>query len=489
MRFTVIGHACLYIETGRETGDGGPTILVDPWLSGSCFWRSWWHYPPLQVEPGWLEPDYIYITHHHFDHMHYPTLRRLAKSATVMMAKVGVDVMPAEVRGLGFEKILELPHGEPFELAPGVEVASFQYGFDDSAFLVRDGESVLCDMNDSKVRGRALAQLKRCFGPPTFMLKGHSYAITYPLCYEAEDPEELALVPREVFSQEFIATARDLDVKYAVPFASAVAFLHPEAMDHNRHQVSPPEIARNFAADPRVSDIELVQMMPGDSWSSEDGFSLTDEDWYADRDARLKQLQAEVMPKIEKSLEEEKQIPLHFDVFEAHLKKVIASFPPFVGRVLLSRAMVFEVPSSAPDVYWVVECGQRRVYRTSTLPEGWASLWRISEGVLADAISKDLLSFIVGTMRSRVSLAKGGVSTDLAFWGLVMMHDQGYLPISKVLFSARFWSALWRRRREAVDQIEGLLSGGGSVLKRLSSGFTNREAGSAARPASPGSDR
>ena len=60
MRFTVIGHACLYIETGRER------LLVDPWLSGSCYWRSWWHFPPnTEVLPEFLDPDYVYLSRVH----------------------------------------------------------------------------------------------------------------------------------------------------------------------------------------------------------------------------------------------------------------------------------------------------------------------------------------------------------------------------------------------------------------------------------------
>ena len=71
MRFTVIGHACLRIETS------GPTILVDPWLTGSCYWRSWWHFPAdADPTPELLAPDVVYMTHHHFDHFHYPSMRR-----------------------------------------------------------------------------------------------------------------------------------------------------------------------------------------------------------------------------------------------------------------------------------------------------------------------------------------------------------------------------------------------------------------------------
>ena len=64
MKFTVIGHSCLRIETS------GPTILVDPWLFGSCYWRSWWHYPTVaDPAPEVLEPDFVYL--------HAPPLRSL----------------------------------------------------------------------------------------------------------------------------------------------------------------------------------------------------------------------------------------------------------------------------------------------------------------------------------------------------------------------------------------------------------------------------
>ena len=52
MKFTVIGHACLFIETSGER------ILVDPWLAGSCYWRSWWHFPPnTDLRPEFLSPE------------------------------------------------------------------------------------------------------------------------------------------------------------------------------------------------------------------------------------------------------------------------------------------------------------------------------------------------------------------------------------------------------------------------------------------------
>ena len=106
MRFTMIGHAAVYIETS------GPSILLDPWMLGSTFYRSWWHYPPPpELKPEWFSPDYLYVTHLHFDHLHYPSIRKLDKGTRVLLPRFGIDVMAGELHGLGFPHVEELPHG------------------------------------------------------------------------------------------------------------------------------------------------------------------------------------------------------------------------------------------------------------------------------------------------------------------------------------------------------------------------------------------
>ena len=72
MRFRVLGHACLEVTSNSKQ------LLCDPWLVGSAYWRSWWNYPPVPDDlVDTLKPDFIYLTHMHWDHFHGPTLRRL----------------------------------------------------------------------------------------------------------------------------------------------------------------------------------------------------------------------------------------------------------------------------------------------------------------------------------------------------------------------------------------------------------------------------
>src|SRR5215510_7404922 len=106
--FRILGHACTVVESN------GRRLLIDPWLIGSCYWRSWWHFPtPIEVTPDLFKVDAIYITHGQFD-----------RSVKVLMARFVTDKMRAGVESLGFTNIVELKHGEPYELEGGLTLHS-----------------------------------------------------------------------------------------------------------------------------------------------------------------------------------------------------------------------------------------------------------------------------------------------------------------------------------------------------------------------------
>ena len=85
-----------------------------------------------------------------------------------------------------------------------MRVASYQYGTDDTVFVIADGDDVLVDINDSKIRGRALQQLRDEFGRPTFVFKSYSFAQAYPACYTADDPADLELITRDSYIDDWV---------------------------------------------------------------------------------------------------------------------------------------------------------------------------------------------------------------------------------------------------------------------------------------------
>jgi UDP-MurNAc hydroxylase len=81
--FRILGHACMLVESN------GRRLLIDPWLIGSCYWRSWWHFPKaVDLTPDLFDVDAIYITHGHFDHFHYPSLRKFNRSVQIVIIQM-----------------------------------------------------------------------------------------------------------------------------------------------------------------------------------------------------------------------------------------------------------------------------------------------------------------------------------------------------------------------------------------------------------------
>ena len=389
----------------------------------------------------------------------------------MVVPRFGVDIMPKEVRGLGFSRVLEVAHGDVVELAPGLRIASFQYGFDDSALLVESSGVVLADMNDCKVRGRALREVLDVFGRPTFMFKSHSWAQAYPVRYASDDPQQLGLVSRESYVADFVEMVEQVRPGYAVPFASMVCFLHPETADVNDYVVTPKEVADGFAANP-VTGSEVVVMTPGDSWSATDGFDLGATDWYdpALRAKTIAELKERVAPAIEESRASEAGRTVEWHAFRSFFESFVRALPPLSARFVLPRPIVFHVPSGGDTPAWVIDARHRTVTRAAAPPDDAASVVHVSEAVLADAVRDKIVNLIHISLRLRVDLRPGGVDSDLAFWGLLAMYELGYLPVTKVP-RRRLASALWRRRREMIEMVTGRLLKRGSFAERMTEGM------------------
>ena len=198
-------------------------------------------------------------------------------------------------------------------------------------------------------------------------------------------------------------------------------------------------------------------MDPGDSWSSDTGFSLSGVDWYADCARHLADLAAQVAPKIADQTLEEKRRTLDFAEFARYFHDFMHAFPPGVLGRLLRRPIVFEVASS-PLPFWVLDFSRRAVYRLSAPPPDAASIVTVNEGLLADAIAKRLVHVVHGSMRIRVHLRPGGVNDDLMFWGLMVPWELGYFPLRQIL-RPRLAEVMWRRRAEGAELLDAARGG------------------------------
>jgi L-ascorbate metabolism protein UlaG (beta-lactamase superfamily) len=147
----------------------GLAIAFDPMLG------RWVGGVRRAVEPGVLAGDFsevglVLISHRHADHLHLPTLRRLPRSATVVVP----PGTAAEISALRFARVIELGPGTDFELR-GVHITACATSHgsgelaEGNAYLVRGVGPSLYLCGDTGYHG-GFAEIGAQFAPDVAML-------------------------------------------------------------------------------------------------------------------------------------------------------------------------------------------------------------------------------------------------------------------------------------------------------------------------------
>jgi len=118
LALTFIGHSSFFLQTG------GKTILLDPNFAQWLFVLKRLRHPGLRIED--LPPiDLVLVTHAHFDHLHRPSLRAIARHTERLRGRAPSIILPHDVtdlvEDLGFSEIIELNRWETSEF-DGVKI-------------------------------------------------------------------------------------------------------------------------------------------------------------------------------------------------------------------------------------------------------------------------------------------------------------------------------------------------------------------------------
>lgn len=102
---TFIGHSSFFLQIG------GKNIVVDPNFARWLFVLKRLRRAGLRISD--LPPiDAVLVTHAHFDHLHRPSLRAIARATMNRAGRAPVIVVPPNVRDLvfdlGYEEVMEL---------------------------------------------------------------------------------------------------------------------------------------------------------------------------------------------------------------------------------------------------------------------------------------------------------------------------------------------------------------------------------------------
>jgi L-ascorbate metabolism protein UlaG (beta-lactamase superfamily) len=117
---TFIGHSSFFVQIG------GLNVVVDPNFARWLFVLKRLRHPGLRISD--LPPiDAVLVTHAHFDHLHRPSLRAIARATRRLSGERPVIICPQNVRDLvfdlGFERVVELQWWEAARMG-GVEITA-----------------------------------------------------------------------------------------------------------------------------------------------------------------------------------------------------------------------------------------------------------------------------------------------------------------------------------------------------------------------------
>lgn len=447
MKFTILSHAGLLVE------HAGVRVVCDPWLIGSCYWRSWWNFPEPDPELiANLRADFVYLTHLHWDHFHGPSLQRLFSPKTrVLVPKVPTRRMVEDLHYLGFQDVVEIPHGAPFALGPDFVLRSYQFGLGvDSAAVLAGGGVTLFNCNDAKFFGLPLKQILSDFPRIDFLLRSHSSAGPIPYCVESHER-----LPRDTLAQsdsadQFARCALHVGARYAIPFASNHCFLHRETIAFNGTATSPEDVRRHYrqVAASVASETECVVMPPGSSWSNEEGFQVQPFD-FATRADYIDSMLSRHSGKLAASYEEEDRVSADFDSFLGYFGQMMAAIPGFIRRRVLSP-IVFEVRDASGRHFWRIDPAVPAVAELSA-PLAGDVVFEVHAAVLRDCARNRMFSVWSASKRLKIKLpAPQALEVATRWLTFLDLYELEVFPLARN-FSARSLAVRLRRWREPVE--------------------------------------
>jgi len=447
MKFTILSHAGLLVEHDEVQ------IVCDPWLIGSCYWRSWWNFPepPAELIAN-LQPDYIYLTHLHWDHFHGATLKKIfAPETRILVPKVPTRRMVRDLAYLGFNNVTEIPHGAELRLGDDFTLRSYQFGPGvDSAVILQGAGVTVFNCNDCKFFGLPLRQITRQFPNIDFVLRSNSSASAIPYCIDNYEEAYSHLRTPQNYIEEFSRFALSIGARHAIPFASNHCFLHKDTRQFNSTAVLADDVRPRYEQLAAQKNLEssCKVMPPGSSWNTSDGFHIVPFD-YENTDNHLSELLARHETTLQRQYQLEAQALADFEGFQAYFENFMCSIP-WLLRKWLKLSIVFRTTDTNGEHNWLVDLAAGQVDANHNVGPDDVIL-ETPALVLKDCTGIKMFSVWTASKRLKIYLPSPAHRKSVKLLFLLLdLYELETLPLRRN-FSSRALGVRLRRWREAIE--------------------------------------
>lgn len=359
--FKILSHASILVTEEQDS------LLVDPWLIGSCYWRSWWNYPPANTKNiDDLKPTAIYITHVHWDHWHGPTLKKfLNKNIEIITHFEPNERSYKDLVDFGFKNITLLKHGQEYSVGK-IKITPYQFGLflNDSALVIETPKMKILNANDCKIAGASLEQIKRKHKSFDFALRSHSSA-NDRVCYKIEGSSEV-FDDAMHYTRSFKLFMDNVKPKYAIPFASNHCHLHKDVIGFNSIINDPYKLKKDLESLGGLEHSKIMIMLGGDSWDSDKGFEInnTNELYFSDKENQIEKYASSVSESLNKYYLSESKLKLNkrtIKVFENQLN----SIPVYLKRKIKNWNVFFHLHGGHKDYFLKIDSYNSKITEIS----------------------------------------------------------------------------------------------------------------------------
>jgi UDP-MurNAc hydroxylase len=454
VQFKILSHACMQVDSK------GKTLLTDPWLLGSCYWRSWWNYPPVRPELfADLQPDAVYLTHIHWDHFHGPSLKKFSPDTLILIPYDRSTRCRRDLEQMGFRNIIELRHGKPFDLAPDFRLTSYQFSYwGDSALVIETDQVTMLNANDAKFMGGPLDQITRRHKPFDFAFRSHSSA-NDRICWEyTEDGGQRREEDPITYTRSFFNFMENVKPRYAVPFASNHCHLHRDVYELNSFVQTPYDVKEYIDSRGGFSSSELQIMVSGDSWNSESGFDIQENDYFERRPEHLERYRKENADKLEKTYQREEKTRVRFEQFKRYFERFIGVVPGIVRKSFKGKPIVFKAVAGDDSDLFLLDLhrGQVAEITPNELPED-PIVFETTGLILRHAMAVNMFSHIGISKRVVYRSSRENAQYLGRLNTLLAAYEYEVLPLER-LFSLRTAKVYLRRWREILVYAQVLIA-------------------------------
>ena len=255
--FSTTGNATLVAYSNSV-----PILATDPWVGSEdhAYFGSWRgsHHIPKSLLDDIADCRYIWYSHGHPDHLNPLSFRRFTGNTILLPDHVGSRIASGLLDdGLNVRVI---PSFQWIELADSIEIYCMPTFLQDAALLIRIGEHVVINLNDTGCRTiwqivkREIARFNRRY----FLCLG-GYGDTDMI--NLVDSEGSRILPKAASKPDFfsnlVSMARSLGATHLIPFSSFHQFARADSIWAEPYNTSV-EVYEKFCQEHNESGLECL---------------------------------------------------------------------------------------------------------------------------------------------------------------------------------------------------------------------------------------